>query len=156
MSWSATQLENDILRILRMADGVDGVRTWESELREVFFTGEQLSKGFRSEELPAVNVTTAVDATRSTQFTAGEIQFVIPVQIIAVTRSPRKDEARSSVLTLLRALERPLNAARRTDGLGPNTFVIGDLLCTHDVVQDKPHHFGVGNITITVQKVEEL
>jgi hypothetical protein len=150
-----TETENAVLAVLQGAAGADAVQTWEDELREVLFTGEQLSKGFRLAELPAVMVTTSQDPTRSSQFTSGEIRYVIPVQILLITAAQKKEDARTAVLGLMRAMEAALHAARRSDSLGPNSFIADDLVSSHVIVQDRPYHFAVGNITAMVTKVVE-
>jgi hypothetical protein len=150
-----TETENAVLAVLQGAAGADAVQTWEDELREVLFTGEQLSKGFRLAELPAVMVTTSQDPTRSSQFTSGEIRYVIPVQILLITAAAKKEDARTAVLGLMRAMEAALHAARRSDSLGPNSFIADDLVSSHVIVQDRPYHFAVGNITAMVTKVVE-
>jgi hypothetical protein len=156
MTFSSIELETAVLEILKASDTAQRISTWESELRECMFTGEQLARGFRTEELPAVMVSTALDPTKSSAFTMGEIRYAIPLQVVIVTRSTRKEEARAELLGLMRSLEVPLNQARATSGLGDNTFVVDELLSSHVVVQDKPHCFGVGNITATVMKVVDL
>ena len=151
-----TETEAAVLAILQAAEGAEAIQTWEDELREVLFTGEQLSKGFRLAELPAVMVTTSQDPTRSSQFTSGEIRYVIPVQILLVTAAGKKEEARGAVLGLMRTLESALHQARRSDSLGPNSFISDDLVSSHVIVQDRPYHYAVGNITAMVTKVVEV
>lgn len=151
-----TEVEQAILALLQTADCAGEIRTWEAELREVLFTGEQLSKGFSVRELPAVMVTTSQDPTRSAPFTTGEIRYQIPVQILIVVSATKREAARDEVLRLIRSMEAMLHQARRSDGLGINTFIGDELLSSHVVVQDRPHHFAVGNITATVWKVVEL
>ena len=151
-----TEVEQAILTLLQNADCAGEIRTWEAELREVLFTGEQLSKGFGARELPAVMVTTSQDPTRSAPFTTGEIRYQIPVQILVVVAATKREAARDEVLRLIRSMEAMLHQARRSDGLGLNTFIGDELLSSHVVVQDRPHQFAVGNITATVWKVVEL
>jgi hypothetical protein len=151
-----TETEMAVLSILQAAQGAEEIHTWEDELREVLFSGEQLSKGFRLAELPAVMVTTSQDPTRSSQFTSGEIRYAIPVQVLLITAAQQKEDARSMLLGLMRTLERALHQARRSDSLGPNTFIADDLVSSHVIVQDRPYHFAVGNITAMVTKVVEV
>ncbi|GMU21152.1 MAG: hypothetical protein AMXMBFR13_12450 [Phycisphaerae bacterium] len=151
------QIESGLLAILQDAPGLTGVRVWETEVREVLFTGEALSKGFRGEELPAVMITAALDPSRSSPFTTGQIQYKIPAQVLIVTRAQKGRDARAEALGLARAAEAAIHGARRSDELlGPNTFVTGEVVSSFVVVEQKPLCFAVASIAVEVTKVVEL
>lgn len=157
MSDFYTQIEAGVLSILQDAPGLATVRTWESEVRDVFFTGEAFAKGFRPEEMPAVMVTAVLEPSRSSQFTTGQIRFAVPVQVLVVTRAQKTRDARAEVVSLARAAEAAIHGARRTDDrLGSNTFVSGDVVSSFVLVEQKPLSYAVASIAVEVTKVVDL
>lgn len=151
------QIESGLLSMLHDASGLATVRTWETEVREVFFTGEAFSKGFRPEEMPAVMITAVLEPARSSQFTTGQIQYKVPVQVLVVTRAQKASDARAEVVSLARAAEAAIHCARRTDDrLGSNTFVSGDVMSSFVLVEQKPLSYAVASIAVEVTKVVDL
>lgn len=149
-------IESAVMEVLQAADCAGSIRTWEDELREVMFTGGQLSKGFTIGELPAVMVTLSQDPVKSYPSTSGEITYDIPIQVLVVTCGVRREAARADLAAMLRSFERSLHQARRSDGLGYNAFIHDDLLSSFVLIHDRPQHFAVGNITAIARKVVEL
>lgn len=152
-----SSIESGLLAILRETPGLESVRVWETEVREVLFTGEALSKGFRSEEMPALMITAVLDPSRSSQFTTGQIQYKVPVQVLIVARAHKTREARAVVVSLARAAEAAIHGARRTDErLGPNAFVSGEVVSSFVLVEQKPLSYAIASIAVEVIKVVNL
>lgn len=157
MSDLYTDLEAAIIAVLRGAAGLDSVKTFESDVRECLFTGDKLSAGFRSDELPAVAVTAELEPAKRRPFTAGEVELTIPVSAIAVCRAQRPTDVRAQARTVQLAIESALDQARKSDsGLGANTIVTGEFASTIVVVQEKPHCFAIGETKFQVLKVIDL
>jgi hypothetical protein len=157
MSDLYTDLEAAIIALLRGAEGLAQVKTFEADVRECLFTGDKLSQGFRSEELPAIAVTAELEPAKRGPFTAGEVELTIPVSAIAVCRAQRPTDARAQARVLQLAIEKMLDQARRSDsGLGANTIVTGEFASTIVVVQEKPHCFAIAETKFQVLKVIDL
>lgn len=152
-----TDLETAVLELLKASSGLVDVKTFEADIRECLFAEVALTKGFRQEELPAVNVTAQLEPSRTVSITAGEVEMAVPITVVVVTRSQRKKEARTKAQGLAAAVETALNAARKSDnGLGQNAIVSGDVATTIAVVDDKPLHFGIAQVEAQILKVVQL
>lgn len=155
MTVSYSAIEIAVLDLLKNTPELAGVKTFERTVRECLFSGEKLTQGFRSEELPAINVTSELEPGRSEPFTTGEIKYTIPVSVLIITKHLNKAQARRDLQVLIQVVEKVLNAARKTDGLGLNTLVMGEIVSSVVVAEENPHHFAVGNVTASVIQVVE-
>ncbi len=156
MTVDYASIEISMLELLKSSPQLNMVKTFERTVRECLFTGEKITSGFRPEELPAINITCELEPTNSTPFTTGEIRYQIPLTVIVIVKHQQKVEARRQLLELMAIIEKIVNRARKTDGLGLNTLVMGDVVSSVVIAEDHPHHFGVGNITASVTQVVEL
>lgn len=148
------QIQQAVMQLLRDSGTLTEVKTFEADVRDALFVGDQLSKGFSADELPAINVTAENDATESEPFTAGEIRYNVPVTVLIVTRGQRKAVVRAELRGLQGEAEKLIHAARRSDNtLGENAVVFGTVRSSLAVVEEKPLHFGVAQIDFTVLKV---
>jgi hypothetical protein len=133
--------------MLQAAPSLSGVRTFEADVRDALFAGDKLSRGFRPEELPAINVTAMSDPVQSEPFTAGELRYLVPVSVVIVTRGQDKGSVRAAVRALSFEVEKLLHQARRSDNsIGPGAMVAGAVESSAAVIQDAPLHFGIGEV----------
>lgn len=154
MSDFYSQIQSAVLAMLRDSGDLPEVQTWETDIRDVLFAGDQLSKGFNASELPAVNVTAENDVAESEPFTAGEIRYAVPVTVLLVARGQRKAPVREALRGMQWRVEKLIHGARRSDNtLGENAVVVGTVRTSLAVVEEKPLHFGVAQIDFTVLKV---
>lgn len=154
---SYSDLEQSILASLKADPALSGVATFSNELRECLFTGEKLTQGFRPEELPAIRVTAQEKPSTSAPFSVGEIAYTIPVTVIVITRGGTKQEAHERALGLQEPLLANLQSMRKSDnGLGLNTFLIGDTSATSLVIEEKPVHFALAQVEAQFLKVVQL
>lgn len=154
MSDFYSQIQTAVMTMIRDSGDLPEIKTWETDIRDALFAGDQLSKGFSANELPAVNVTAEGDVTESEPFTAGEIRYLVPVVVLVVARGQRKADVRAALRSMQWRMERLIHGARRSDNtLGDNAVVYGTVRTSLAVVEDKPLHFGVAQIEFTVLKV---
>lgn len=152
-----TQIEDAIVAVLQASPDLTAIRTWATEIPEGFYVGQPLAKMFRSEQLPAVMVTAVFEPTRSRPASHAEILYAIPAQVILVTKSPKKRDARAQAISLLRPMEAALHQLRYTSAsLGSNTFLYGDLSSEISTVEAMPVSFGLASITAEIHKVVPL
>jgi len=157
MSDVYTDTEHAVLAILQSAHGLDGVKTFEDEIRECLFSGDKLIQGFRPEELPAIAVTCMLAPCKSAPMTAGEIRYFVPVTVLVIVRSNDAAAARGRATDLMRQVETLLHQARRSNaGLGANAFVTGDLVSSVIVAPENPFYFAVGTVSAEITKVVDL
>lgn len=155
MSDIYSDFEQAVVTVLQAQDDLASVKTWETEPREVLFTAEAFSKGFRPDELPAVICSTLLDFERSSQWTSGEIAYAVPLQIFVLTRAANKADARAACLPLQRAIVRALHQLRRTNGaLGFNCWITGDVQSSFSLTTQAPYCYAVGNVAATITNVE--
>jgi len=152
-----SDLEEGILAGLKMDSALSGVATFSNELRECLFTGEKLTQGFRPEELPAIRATAQEKPSTSAPFSVGEIACTIPVTVIVITRGGTKQEAHERALALQEPLLANLQSMRKSgNGLGLNTYLIGDTSATSLVIEEKPIHFALATVEAQFLKVVQL
>jgi hypothetical protein len=152
-----TELEANLVAMLRAADALRQVRTIEAEIRTALFTGAGLTKGFAEQELPAIGVSAEIEPAKRGPYGAGEVQVQIPLSIFAVARAQRKTEARARVREMQAEIEHLLDGGRRSaNGLGENAIVLGDITSTVVIVEDRPYHFAIGETQCQVLKVVQL
>jgi hypothetical protein len=152
-----SDLERDILASLRADPSLAGVKTFSEELRECLFTGDKLTQGFRPEELPAIRVTAQEKPSTSAPFSVGEIAYTIPVTALVITRGGTKQEAHERALAMQEPLLANFQCMRKSgNGLGENTFLIGEISTTSLVIEEKPVHFAVAQIEAQFLKVVQL
>lgn len=157
MSDCCTEVETALVAMLREANSLRQVKTVEATIRECLFTGNKLIQGFQGEELPALNVSSELKPYTRGPFTAGEIELTIPVSVMAIVRAPSAADARARVREMQAAIEAVLDKARRSDsGLGANTIITGDVQSSLVLIEEKPHHYAIGETQCQVLKVVPL
>jgi hypothetical protein len=157
MSDRRTEVELSLVEMLKTAAGLETVKTFENSIRECLFTGEKLTLGFRTEELPAIAVSAQLKPTKSSMFSAGERQHEVPVSLTIITRAQRKKEALAKAADLQDAVDRVLAAARKSgNSLGDNTLVIGDVTSSATAIDERPYSFAISTTEFTILKVVEL
>jgi hypothetical protein len=157
MSDFYSELEANLVKMLKASAALDSIKTFEADVRECLFSGDKLTQGFRPDELPAVNVTAELSPAKQSPFTVSEVLWTVPVSIIAIARGQRKKDARAKVREIQVAIENVVNAARKSDnGLGGNAIVSGDISSTVVIVQEKPYHFAIGETQFQILKVVQL
>lgn len=151
------EIESAVLAMLQASPSLSGVRTFEADIREALFAGDKLSRGFRPEELPAINITAMSEPVQSEPFTAGELRYTVPVSVVIVTRGQDNGTVRAAVRALSFEVEKLLHQARRSDNpLGQGAMVAGPVESSVAVIQDAPLHFGIAEVKAQVVKVVEL
>jgi hypothetical protein len=158
MSDVYSDLESAIAAMLQADAGLAAaVKTFEADVRECLFSGDKLAQGFRPDELPAVNVSAEIRPATRGPFTAGEMELTIPVSVIVIAKAQKKKAARAKLRELQVAIEAVLDQARRSaSGLGANAIVTGDITSTIVIVEEKPHHFAIGESQFAVLKIVPL
>jgi hypothetical protein len=157
MSDRRTEVELSLVEMLKTAAGLETVKTFENSIRECLFTGEKLTLGFRTEELPAIAVSAQLKPTKSSMFSAGERQYEVPVSLTIITRAQRPKEALAKAADLQDAADRVLAAARKSgNSLGDNTLVIGDVTSSATTIDERPYSFAISTTEFTILKVVEL
>jgi hypothetical protein len=151
-----TDVEQAVLEKLQAAPGLAVVRTWEADIRDVLFSGEKLSKGFSTEEIPAVNVSAMQGAVTASPHTTLETQYTIPVTVVVVAKGQTKKAARAAARELQAEVEQVMNAARSSAGqFLPNTWVKGDLTLDIAIVADQPYHFAIAEVGASLWRVAQ-
>ena len=149
-----TALELAILSVLRDAAGLAGVKTFENSVRDCLFTGENLTQGFRPEELPAIAVSAQLKPTVKAQFSVSETGWTIPVSLTIVTKAQRGKLAAAAAAGLQDAVDVVLGAFRKSgNGLGTNTLLMGDVSSSATVIDEKPYSFGISTTDFSILKV---
>jgi hypothetical protein len=157
MSDRRTEVELSLVEMLKTAAGLETVKTFENSIRECLFTGEKLTLGFRTEELPAIAVSAQLKPTKSSMFSPGERLYEVPVSLTIITRAQRKKEALAKAADLQDAVDRVLAAARKSgNSLGDNTLVIGDVTSSATTIDERPYSFAINATDFTIVKVVEL
>jgi hypothetical protein len=152
-----SDLEAALLALLKAEDGLSSVRTFEADIRDCLFTGEKLTQGFRSTELPAVNLSATLDPTQRSPFTASETQHEIPVSIVVITKALNRKDAQLAAKGLQEAIEDVLDRLRRSSNtIGNNTLLFGNVTSSVTTLQDDPHCFAVGTTAAKITKITPL
>ena len=134
-----SDLEDGLVAMLKGSPGLEGVKTFETSVRECLFSGDKLTQGFRTDELPAINVSAQLKPSRSNPFSAGEKQYEIPLTVAIVTRATKGKLALQAVYELQTAVEGILDQARRSgNALGANVLVTGEVTSSATTIFEKP------------------
>ena len=150
----ATPIELAVLALLK--GQLRECKTFECGLRQALFTGDKLSKGFRVEELPALQIEEGLNAERSRPMNIGEMRHLIPVRIaLVVTSIADLNECRATGLALQRRAHEALSKARRSGVLGSGLWVTGDIEATSNVVQEE-RFFCVPELKVEITKVVDI
>jgi hypothetical protein len=130
-------------------------KTFECGFRQCLFVGDKLAKGFRTEELPALQIEEGLTPERSRPMNLGEMRHLVPVSVMVVISSLDAAELRTKMLALQRKAHETLSSGRRSGMLGSNMWVTGDLVASNSVVQEE-RFFGLATIQVEVTKVVSL
>ena len=133
------------------------VRTFEAELRPALVGGEELTKGFPDQDLPAINLVAGLEDTASEPRSMTQSTIKVPVSIVVVVKGETRVEARRKCRGIQDALELVLNRARRSDNqLGYNTVLVGEMRSSCNWEQNGPRYYGLGETKVTIQRVREM
>jgi hypothetical protein len=149
-----SELEAALLAAFKATPGLRTIVTFEDDIRDVLFTNEKLSSGFRSTEMPALNLSASLDPTTSSQFTMTETQHDVPVSICIITKATKRKTAWEAAKVYQEAIECTLNGFRKMGtSLGFNAAVMGDITSSLITVKDEPHSFAVGTTACKITKI---
>jgi hypothetical protein len=152
-----SDIEGAVLEALRETRGLEGVKTWETSVRECLFARDTFTKGFRAEELPAVTVAGQLKPTLRNAFSAGEEQQTIPVTVMIVTRAQRARDAMAAAAELQDVVDGVVRGFRKSgNSLGPNVVVMGECSSSATYEVEAPLAFGISSCEFTVLRVIEV
>ena len=151
-------LEVQLITVLKAAPGLASIKTFEAEIKDALFVGDKLSQGFTSGALPAINLSMNLTPTKSSQFTAGEKRYDVPLTVVVITSSGNLTTARDNSIEYAFAVEAALNDLRRSGNpLGRNILLTGDIsVGAASVVHEKPMAFAWVSIEATISVVVTL
>jgi hypothetical protein len=150
---AATPVELAVLALLQ--GRLREFKTFECGYRQCLFVGDKLSKGFRVEELPALQIEEGLTPERSRPMNLGEIRHLVPVSVMLVMTSLDLGDLRQSMLALQRRAHETLNRGRKSGVLGTGLWVTGDMVASNSIVQEE-RFFGLATIQVEITKVVEI
>lgn len=153
---SYAAIETAVLAKLQAVPELADVKRFEKTMRVALFGESTLTQGFKTEELPAINLRCDGEPAKCEPWTTGEVAHRVLVEVYVICRDQDKTEAKAEMLGYRAAIEKALNACRKSDSLGTNCLVTGTMQSSATVLQESPHHFAIGQVTVEVLKIVEV
>jgi len=153
---SYAAIETAVLAKVQAMPELDAVKRFERTVRVALFGESTLTQGFKAEELPAINLRCDGEPVKCEPWTTGEMAYRVLVEVYVICRDQDKTAAKAEMLTYRAAIEKALNRCRKSDSLGTNCLVTGTMTSSDMLLQESPHHFAIGQVTVEVLKIVEV
>lgn len=144
-------------RVAAALAGLPGVRTFETSLRDVWYSDQDPGSGFAPGELPAVNLSLMPEQLPAVtvESAARQLSQDFPFEAYILTRAASAKLAKAAAAAIVADLEEQLNARRlsASGDLGDNTRVWGEIRTTITAYPSaQKQSLGVAHVRATIRR----